>query len=115
MEKEIKNNKKQIFESEEGAKEALYEKEDAQCFDCGCNITAKEEELENGKLLQYKDENEDVFVFKCNNCFSENKGIKDYKECEVYSRIVGYLRPVQQWNDGKKQEYCERKEYKVSN
>lgn len=31
--------------------------------------------------------------------------------CEVYSRIVGYIRPVQQWNNGKKQEYKERKEY----
>lgn len=29
--------------------------------------------------------------------------------CEVYSRIVGYLRPVQQWNLGKEQEYKERK------
>lgn len=28
--------------------------------------------------------------------------------CEVYSRIVGYLRPVQNWNDGKKQEFKER-------
>lgn len=33
--------------------------------------------------------------------------------CEVYSRIVGYLRPVQQWNLGKKQEFKERKEYVV--
>lgn len=28
--------------------------------------------------------------------------------CEVYSRIVGYLRPVQQWNEGKKEEFKER-------
>jgi len=33
--------------------------------------------------------------------------------CEVYSRIVGYLRPVQQWNNGKQQEFGEREEYKV--
>ncbi|KKP93046.1 MAG: Anaerobic ribonucleoside-triphosphate reductase [Parcubacteria group bacterium GW2011_GWA1_36_12] len=33
--------------------------------------------------------------------------------CEVYSRVVGYIRPVQQWHKGKKQEYKERKEYKV--
>lgn len=32
-------------------------------------------------------------------------------ECEVYSRVVGYLRPVQQWNKGKKQEFCTRKTY----
>ena len=34
-------------------------------------------------------------------------------KCEVYSRIVGYYRPVQQWNDGKQQEFAERKEYLV--
>jgi len=31
--------------------------------------------------------------------------------CEVYSRIVGYLRPVQDWNEGKQQEFAERKTY----
>lgn len=34
------------------------------------------------------------------------------KNAEVYSRITGYYRPVKQWNDGKTQEYKERKEYK---
>jgi anaerobic ribonucleoside-triphosphate reductase len=33
--------------------------------------------------------------------------------CEVYSRIVGYLRPVQNWHEGKRQEFRERKTYKV--
>jgi len=33
--------------------------------------------------------------------------------CEVYSRIVGYLRPVQQWNEGKQEEFRQRKEYKL--
>ena len=32
---------------------------------------------------------------------------------EVYSRITGYYRPVQNWNAGKTQEYKERKEYDV--
>ncbi|MFA6190558.1 MAG: ribonucleoside triphosphate reductase [Candidatus Staskawiczbacteria bacterium] len=31
--------------------------------------------------------------------------------CEVYSRVVGYIRPVQQWHKGKKQEFEERKEF----
>jgi len=35
--------------------------------------------------------------------------------CEVYSRIVGYLRPVQNWNEGKQQEFTERKVYRVPN
>lgn len=33
--------------------------------------------------------------------------------CEVYSRIVGYLRPVQQWHHGKQEEFRERKTFKV--
>ena len=30
------------------------------------------------------------------------------KPAEVYSRVVGYLRPVEQWNDGKRQEFADR-------
>ena len=33
------------------------------------------------------------------------------KETEVYSRITGYYRPLRNWNDGKAQEYKERREY----
>jgi ribonucleoside-triphosphate reductase (formate) len=36
------------------------------------------------------------------------------KETEVYSRIVGYFRPVSNWNKGKKQEFEDRKNYDVS-
>lgn len=32
-------------------------------------------------------------------------------KCEVYSRVVGYLRPVSQWNRGKQQEFSDRKEF----
>ena len=46
----------------------------------------------------------------------------EVKECphcgaktEVYSRITGYYRPVQNWNDGKLQEYANRTEYDVEN
>ena len=35
------------------------------------------------------------------------------KTTEVYSRITGYYRPVQNWNDGKLQEYANRKTYKI--
>ncbi len=33
--------------------------------------------------------------------------------CEVYSRIVGYLRPVRNWNDGKRQEFEDRQTFEV--
>ena len=32
--------------------------------------------------------------------------------CEVYSRVVGYLRPVNQWNRGKRQEFSDRQMFK---
>ena len=34
-------------------------------------------------------------------------------ETEVYSRVVGYLRPVKQWNEGKQQEFKQRKTFHV--
>ncbi len=33
--------------------------------------------------------------------------------CEVYSRVVGYLRPVQQWHKGKQEEFSQRKTFKI--
>ena len=35
------------------------------------------------------------------------------KKAEVYSRITGYYRPIQNWNDGKTQEFKERKVYSM--
>jgi anaerobic ribonucleoside-triphosphate reductase len=32
---------------------------------------------------------------------------------EVYSRVVGYFRPVNQWNKGKQEEFRERKVYRT--
>ncbi|MEM3864935.1 MAG: ribonucleoside triphosphate reductase, partial [Nitrososphaerota archaeon] len=34
-------------------------------------------------------------------------------KCEVYSRVVGYLRPVDQWNEGKQAEFAMRRKYDV--
>ena len=38
---------------------------------------------------------------------------KCHSTCEIYSRIVGYLRPVNQWNDGKRAEFEIRRTYKT--
>jgi len=34
-------------------------------------------------------------------------------DCEVYSRVVGYLRPVMMWNKGKKEEFSLRTNIKM--
>lgn len=32
---------------------------------------------------------------------------------EIYSRVAGYFRPVNQWNNGKKEEFIERRVYSI--
>ncbi|MBU1045776.1 hypothetical protein KJ616_01480 [Patescibacteria group bacterium] len=44
--------------------------------------------------------------FKCPKCVVE-------QPCEVYSRVVGYIRPVKQWNAGKQQEFKDRKVFNL--
>ncbi|MDR3583087.1 MAG: ribonucleoside triphosphate reductase [Candidatus Pacebacteria bacterium] len=43
----------------------------------------------------------------CPKCVIEQK-------CEVYSRVVGYIRPVEQWNGAKQAEFSDRKEFVVT-
>jgi len=43
---------------------------------------------------------------------AKKKG-KTVVPCEVYSRVVGYYRPVQSWNRGKQEEFKDRKEFVV--
>lgn len=56
-------------------------------------MTAQEKQAVETKISDLKKE------------MSEVQGSK----CEVYSRVVGYLRPVQNWNKGKKEEFSMRK------
>jgi ribonucleoside-triphosphate reductase len=89
------------------------------CHDCGKEIIIKDKEIQNGVLLKYKQGNKQMGkekeydVFKCNECYAKNKSLQSFQPCEVYARIVGYLRPVQQWNEGKKQEFKDRVNYKT--
>ena len=44
-----------------------------------------------------------------------NKSVEHLRtECEVYSRCVGYIRPVKGWNDGKQSEFRDRKMFEVA-
>lgn len=73
------------------------------CWDCKKEIEIEGKKLKDGKMLSYlKEDGEKITIFKCDDCFSKNQELKNYQPCEVYSRIVGYYRPVQQWNSGKK-------------
>lgn len=83
------------------------------CHDCGKEVKTRRQEFIGGKLLVYKDEKlGKITVVKCDECYLKMPALTKFRECEVYSRIVGYLRPVQQWNKGKRAEFKDRKEFK---
>ena len=62
-------------------------------------MTAQERQVIENKISDIKKEMNEVHGTKC----------------EVYSRVVGYLRPVQGWNKGKKEEYTLRRTMDVEN
>jgi len=48
------------------------------------------------------------FVLVCDDC---KVTVQEKQMTEVYSRVVGYLRPISGWNPGKQAEFAERKTY----
>jgi len=105
----------------------LFEQEEAselewkgKCHDCNKEIKVLiklEEEgfnINGGAVYEpfseeYKGEKK--FFIKCEDCFVKDRVLRNYQGCEVYSRVVGYLRPVKQFNPGKKEEFKDRKDY----
>jgi ribonucleoside-triphosphate reductase len=83
------------------------------CHDCKKEINIVDGEIKDAVYLVYDKDGEKINVFKCNDCYAKNPSLTNFQECEVYSRVVGYIRPVQQWHKGKKQEFGERQEFKM--
>jgi anaerobic ribonucleoside-triphosphate reductase len=76
------------------------------CHDCG-------KEIKKGEKFMPYEFNGQVLL-KCKRCHENDPILRNFQKCEVYSRIVGYIRPIEQWNSGKREEYADRKEYLVS-
>ena len=85
-----------------------------QCDKFEKELTEFNGEIQGGKCLKFKEGDEEYFVVRCDECFLKDKSLTNYKRTEVYSRVVGYMRPVQNWNKGKQLEYQDRKEFKAT-
>ena len=87
------------------------------CHDCDtrvqvlCTVNATNEIVIAGGAI-YKPR--DRTFLKCDACFTIDSTLRNYEECSVYSRVVGYLRPVENWNKGKRAEWKARKEFAIS-
>ena len=88
------------------------------CHDCGKEISviASLEGTQGGAVYKVDPPSirEYNIFLKCEECFKKDKTLRHWRPTEVYSRIVGYLRPIQQWNKGKRQEFKERTPYKLN-
>jgi len=82
------------------------------CHDCGKEIKDIKIDEKNQKVTgaKFYDTEKEMFV-KCLDCYAKDPILRDYQKAEVYSRVVGFLRPVSQWNPGKLSEYEQRKEF----
>ena len=75
------------------------------CHDC-------EKVLNDGdEVMPYYTKDGDFF--KCRACHSNDTTLRNYRPTEVFSRVVGYIRPVSQWNKGKRAEFSDRKNYNI--
>lgn len=73
------------------------------CHDCG-------KTLEKGAEYMPYEANGEAKA-KCRSCHEAKPELSGFQKTEVYSRVVGYIRPVEQWNKGKRQEFSDRLEY----
>ena len=59
--------------------------------------------------MKYKEDENHNLVLEDGTVIPADKRTK----CEVYSRVVGYLRPVSQYNKGKQMEYKRRRPFNI--
>jgi len=82
------------------------------CHDCRHEVTVTADAKEDGIHIAgggvYETAPGRIYL-KCEKCLRKKLMLTGYQECEVYARIVGYLRPVKQWNPGKQAEFDDRK------
>jgi len=96
------------------------------CHDCGTEMTTiiavdcdPPEIIQGGGFWHFDhirtNENPNGNFMKCAECMEGDAILRNYQPCEVFARVVGYIRPVSQWNKGKQIEFKERKNNKMDN
>jgi hypothetical protein len=88
------------------------------CHDCKSQVKLISTIFDDDSLTitggsLYKIANIEKPFFKCQTCFDKDSFLTHFQPCEVYSRVVGYLSPTKRWNSGKKEEFKERKNFKM--
>lgn len=72
------------------------------CHDCKRTLQ------EGDEYMDYKNG-----FYKCRPCHEKDPILRNYQKTEVYTRVVGYMRPTDQLNPGKAAEYNDRKNFVI--
>lgn len=89
------------------------------CHDCGqetevvTSLENNEVIMEGGAVYSVDQpcSRPDGIYVKCLDCYHKQPALSKFRKTEIYSRVVGYLRPVKQWNKGKQAEWGKRVKY----
>ena len=95
---------------------------EGKCHDCECDVIIEVDvgedgatEIGGGAIYEpvVGSSGEKKIFLKCASCFEKDNVLRNYRPTEVFSRVVGYLRPVKQFNKGKQFEFKMRKNFAV--
>jgi hypothetical protein len=91
------------------------------CHDCEKPVRVRAQRDGDGIIFQPQDggagyyptlaNGEKEYFVKCAACFEEKPKLTEFNPTEVYTRVVGYMRPVQNFNAGKREEYRQRQNF----
>lgn len=85
---------------------------DGNCRDCGTPVLVSVELTDRGFRITggaayVRGSGPHPTDLKCDACFQKDPHLGG--DCEIYSRVVGYLRPVKNWNDAQQAQFRNRK------
>jgi len=106
---------KKLFEQEK-TNELAWE---GLCHDCKAETTVVARQLESeitidgGAIYEGNETDPESFFVKCDRCFQKKPTLTHFQPVECYSRIVGYIRPVDNWNPAKRTEFGMRTPYSI--
>ena len=89
------------------------------CHDCKKDIVVIARQLEDeitiegGALYEGDATEPEDYYLKCDRCFQTNPTLTNFQPVECYSRVVGYMRPINSWNGAKRAEFDIRKPYNI--
>ena len=93
---------------------------EGKCHDCGKDVKVcifRNDKgvitIEGGAVYNPVINDTKQLFFKCDDCFGKDEMLRSWQPVETYSRVVGYIRPISQWNKGKIEEFKQRKEFVI--